>query len=109
MKPNALKRTSANVPTAEPAFDPFRFTARHIGPRPEDVTRMLAVVGAQSLDALIDQALPADIRQAQPLDLGPALSEPELLAKMRAVAARNRPMVSMIDWLLSTICPVIGA
>ncbi len=57
---------------------------------------MLAVVGAPSLDALIDQALPADIRQAQPLDLGPALSEPELLEKMRAVAARNRPMVSLI-------------
>ena len=90
MKPNRLMRTSANVPTVEPSFDPFSFVQRHIGPQAEDVTRMLQVVGAPSLDALIDQALPADIRQAQPLDLGPALSEPELLAKMRAVGARNR-------------------
>jgi len=96
MKPSPLKRTPADAPMVEPSFDAFRFTARHIGPRPEDVTRMLAVVGAQNLDALINQALPADIRQAQLLDLGPALSEPELLSKMRAVAARNHPMVSMI-------------
>ena len=96
MKLSPLKRTSANAPTAEPSFDPFRFASRHIGPRAEDVTRMLQVVGVPSLDALIDQALPADIRQALPLDFGAALSEHELLAKMRAVAARNRPMVSLL-------------
>ena len=96
MKPNRLMRTSANVPTVEPSFDPFSFVQRHIGPQAEDVTRMLQVVGAPSLGALIDQALPADIRQAQPLDLGAALSEHELLAKMRAVGARNRSMVSLI-------------
>src|SRR6516162_6712399 len=96
MKLNPLKRTSANAPTVEPSFDPFRFAARHIGPRAQDVTRTLQAVGAPSLDALIDQALPADIRQAHPLELGTALSEPELLAKMRAVAAGNRAMVSLI-------------
>jgi len=68
MKPNRLMRTSANVPTVEPSFDPFSFVQRHIGPQAEDVTRMLQVVGAPSLGALIDQALPADIRQARPLD-----------------------------------------
>ena len=96
MKPNRLMRTSANVPTVEPSFDPFSFVQRHIGPQAEDVTRMLQVVGAPSLGALIDQALPADIRQARPLDLGAALSEHELLAKVRAVGARNRSMVSLI-------------
>src|SRR4026207_1915927 len=96
MKPNRLMRTAADVQAAEPSSDPRGFAQRHIGPRPEDVTRMLQVAGASSLDSLIDEALPADIRQAQPLDLGPALSEPELLAKMRTVAARNRAMVSLI-------------
>jgi glycine dehydrogenase len=96
MKLNLLKRTSTNAPPAEPSFDPFSFAQRHIGPQSEDVTRMVQAVGAPSLDALVDQALPADIRQAQPLDLRPALSEAELLAKMRAVAARNRPMASLI-------------
>ena len=33
MKPNRLMRTSANVPTVEPSFDPFSFVQRHIGPR----------------------------------------------------------------------------
>ena len=39
---------------------------------------------------------PVDIRQTQPLGFGPPLSEPELLAKMRAIASRNHAMVSLI-------------
>ena len=80
----------------ETSFDPFQFRHRHIGPSPGDVRRMLEVVGASTLDALIDEAIPGDIHQARPLDLGPALSEPQLLAKMREVASRNRPMTSLI-------------
>jgi hypothetical protein len=38
-------------------------------------------VNAPSLDALIDEAIPADIRQTEPLNFGRALSEPELLTK----------------------------
>jgi glycine dehydrogenase len=78
------------------SFDPFHFRHRHIGPSPDDVRHMLDLVGAPTLDALIDEAIPRDIRQARPLDLGPALSEPRLLAKMRDVASRNRPMISLI-------------
>ncbi|MET0875430.1 MAG: glycine dehydrogenase (aminomethyl-transferring), partial [Pseudolabrys sp.] len=81
--------------TVETSFDPFNFRHRHLGPSSDDIQRMLQVVGAPTLDALIDEAIPGDIRQA-PLDLGPALSEPQLLAKMRDVASRNRPMVSLI-------------
>ena len=80
----------------EPSFDPFQFRHRHLGPSSDDVRRMLRVVGAPTLDALIGEAIPGDIRQAQPLDFGPSLSEPELLAKMRDVASRNRPMTSLI-------------
>jgi glycine dehydrogenase len=80
----------------ETSFDPFQFRHRHLGPSSDDVRRMLRVVGAPTLDALIGEAIPGDIRQARPLDLGPALSEPELLAKMRGVASRNRSMTSLI-------------
>ncbi len=80
----------------ETLFDPLQFRHRHLGPSSDDVRRMLQVVGASTLDALIGEAIPGDIRQAQPLDIGPALSEPELLAKMRDVASRNRPMTSLI-------------
>ena len=80
----------------ETPFDPFQFRHRHLGPSSDDVRQMLRVVGAPTLDALIDEAIPGDIRQAWPLDIGPALSEPELLAKMRDVASRNRSMISLI-------------
>jgi len=80
----------------EMPFDPFQFRHRHLGPSLDEVRRMLEVVGAPTLDALIDEAIPSNIRQAQPLDLGPPLSEPQLLAKMREVASRNRPMISLI-------------
>jgi glycine dehydrogenase len=96
MQSNRLMRSSMDVTVAERAFDPFNFAQRHIGPQAHDVRRMLHVVKAPSLDALIDEAMPGDIRQTQPLSLGPALSEPELLAKMREIAAGNRAMVSLI-------------
>ncbi|UWQ96487.1 aminomethyl-transferring glycine dehydrogenase [Rhodobacteraceae bacterium M385] len=77
-------------------YDPTDFAnRRHIGPSPAEMTEMLAAVGAPSLDALIDDTVPASIRQAVALDW-PALSEAELLDHMRAIAAKNKPMISMI-------------
>ena len=80
----------------ETPFDPCDFRHRHLGPSPDDVQRMLDVIGAPTLDALIDETIPGDIRQVSPLDFGPALSEPQLLEKMRQVASRNAPMTSLI-------------
>lgn len=77
-------------------YDPDDFAnRRHIGPSPEEMAEMLEVVGAASLDALIDETVPASIRQKDSLSW-PALTERELLARMRAVAARNRPLISLI-------------
>ena len=45
------------------------FAPRHIGPRPEDIARMLETVGAASLDELIQQTVPESIRRARPLEL----------------------------------------
>ena len=86
----------AAAPAVDTSFDPWQFRYRHLGPSADDVQRMLRVVEAPTLDALIDETIPGDIREAQPLDLGPALSEPELLAKLRDVASRSRPMTSLI-------------
>ena len=47
----------------EMPFDPFQFRHRHLGPSPDDVRRMLRVAGAPTLNALIDEAIPGDIRQ----------------------------------------------
>jgi glycine dehydrogenase len=72
------------------------FTDRHLGPRPDEVARMLECIGARSLDALIDQAVPAAIRSTRPLALPAARSEAEVLAELRDIAGRNRVVTSMI-------------
>jgi glycine dehydrogenase len=72
------------------------FAPRHIGPRPEERDAMLRAIGVGSLDALIDEALPASIRRQQPLDLPPAESEFQYLTRLRGLAARNRVYRSFI-------------
>ena len=70
-------------------YDTYDFAnRRHIGPSPVEMAAMLEAVGAPTLDALIDQTVPASIRQNTPLSWG-ALTEHELLARMRAVGARR--------------------
>ncbi|MEN3290527.1 MAG: glycine dehydrogenase, partial [Bradyrhizobium sp.] len=84
------------------------FVRRHIGPAPRDVAAMLEVVGAKTVSELVGQTLPATIRQAAPLDLGPALSETEALAHMRELAARNQVFTSLIGQGYSgTILPPV--
>jgi glycine dehydrogenase len=75
---------------------PNGFESRHIGPSPQDVRAMLQTIGVSSLDELIAQTVPDDIRQRSPLELGPALSEMEALEKARQLAARNIVLTSLI-------------
>ena len=72
------------------------FQHRHLGPRAADLDDMLEVVGAPSLDALIDETIPAPIRLDEPLDLPPAETEAGYLERLRGLAARNRPARSFI-------------
>ena len=57
---------------------------------------MLKLLGYGSLDDLMDAAVPAGIRLADPDALPPARAEHEVLAQLRAYAERNNPGVSMI-------------
>ena len=76
---------------------PYDFAnRRHIGPSPTEMAEMLDALGVADLDALIDETVPAAIRQAEPLDFGKPLSESELLYRMRRVASRNRVFTSLI-------------
>ncbi len=72
------------------------FADRHVGPRGAEIDRMLAVVGAPSLDALLADAVPAAIRSDRPLALPPARGESEVAAALRDLASRNRVVTSMI-------------
>ena len=57
---------------------------------------MLTVIGVESVDALIDAAVPAAIRSDEPLRLPLARSEYELTADLAELAARNAPRRSFI-------------
>ncbi len=72
------------------------FARRHIGPSPDDRDRMLASVGASSLDALMDEVIPASIRLTRPLNLPPAESEHAYLRRLSAIARRNKTFRSYI-------------
>ncbi|MEV5052219.1 aminomethyl-transferring glycine dehydrogenase [Arthrobacter sp. LAR12-1-1.1] len=73
------------------------FVDRHIGARRQaDVDAMLKAVGYDTVDALVDTAVPKDIRQDSDLALAAALSEVEVLAELRKLAAKNKTAVQMI-------------
>src|SRR5438128_6837387 len=73
-----------------------RFVTRHIGPSPDETQAMLATLGYSSLDAFIDDVVPADIRLSRPLDLPPGRSEREVLQALRSFAAQNQLFRSYI-------------
>ena len=72
------------------------FLPRHIGPSPADRDDMLRAVGAASLDALMDEAIPASIRRRRPLDLPPAESEYQYLQRLTGIARENKVLRSYI-------------
>ena len=72
------------------------FIGRHIGPREHDIQAMLASLDLNSLDALVAEATPDNIRSKQPLQLDGARSEAEVLTQLRAMAERNRVQHSLI-------------
>ncbi len=72
------------------------FQSRHIGPDPAARDQMLAAIGVPSLDALIEQTVPPDIRLPAPLDLPAGVTEYEYLRSLRGIAARNRVFRSYI-------------
>ncbi|MGB2570051.1 aminomethyl-transferring glycine dehydrogenase [Micromonospora citrea] len=73
-----------------------QFADRHIGPDRADERRMLQAVGYDSIDELMDAAIPEVIRWHGTLDLPEPAGEREALAELRALAAANTVAVSMI-------------
>jgi glycine dehydrogenase len=73
-----------------------QFAPRHIGPRPDDLKSMLETIGVPSLDALIDEAIPSSIRLSKPLELPPAESESQYLARLKEIARKNKVFRSFI-------------
>ncbi len=84
------------------------FAQRHIGPRPEEIAGMARLCGHETLDALVDAAVPATIRSAQPLNLPAPLSEFDALARLKSMAAKNQVFRSFIGMgYYDTITPPV--
>nr|WP_314544605.1 aminomethyl-transferring glycine dehydrogenase [uncultured Massilia sp.] len=89
-----MTRTSLTQLEARDGFIP-----RHIGPSDSEQAAMLSALGYDTRAALIDAVVPANIRRKDKLDLGQffePLPEQAALAKLKAIAAQNKVMKSMI-------------
>src|SRR6202521_2791667 len=85
-----IKQVEAAIPPAE------SFVPRHVGPDARDVAEMVKTLGFASLDALIDATVPAKIRLRGGLDLPKGMTETEVLAYFRVLAAQNQVFRSFI-------------
>ena len=84
------------IPAPAPLTDADSFVSRHIGPRPDDVQAMVRLLGYDTLNALIDAAVPESIRLRRSLALGRGRSEIEALRSFRQIAGRNQIFRSFI-------------
>ncbi len=72
------------------------FATRHIGIRKADIPGMLKTIGADSLEQLIEETIPNDIRIEKKIDLKPAISEHQFLEDIGKLAAKNQVFKSYI-------------
>lgn len=102
----AFKQTNGSVSASSPytlhptPHTPLAYTDafvdRHIGPRDSDIDQMLAAIGFDSLEALMDAAIPRAIRLRKPLRLESGKAEYELLAELKEMAQENHVFRSFI-------------
>lgn len=72
------------------------FALRHIGPREEDLQHMFKTIGVESMDQLIYETLPDDIKLKNPLNLEPAMTEYEYMNHIRQLGGKNKIFKSYI-------------
>ncbi|MCE9539750.1 MAG: aminomethyl-transferring glycine dehydrogenase [Bacteroidetes bacterium] len=85
-----------------------KFVNRHNGPRENDVKAMLKKIGANSVDELIDQTIPAAIRLKKPLNLPTGLTEYNYHKHLRVIASKNKVFKTYIGLgYFNTIVPPV--
>ncbi|MEO8231418.1 MAG: aminomethyl-transferring glycine dehydrogenase [Ignavibacteriota bacterium] len=80
----------------KPFQHPDVFESRHIGPDHEEINEMVKLCGVNSIDQLIDQTIPKNIRLKNKLKLDEALSEHEFIARINELAKKNKIYKSYI-------------
>jgi len=85
-----------------------QFVDRHNGITRDDLPKMLATIGVGSLDELIDQTIPADIRLTTPLVLPTTLSEQEYADHIHDLALKNQLFTNYIGMgYYNTVTPAV--
>lgn len=72
------------------------FALRHIGPRENDLQHMLKTIGVDSIERLVYETLPDDIRLKAPLQLDPAMTEYEFANHIQELGNKNKVFQSYI-------------
>ncbi|MGL2988220.1 aminomethyl-transferring glycine dehydrogenase [Flavobacterium sp. RSSA_27] len=72
------------------------FALRHIGPRENDLQHMLKTIGVDSIERLVYETLPDDIRLKAPLQLDPAMTEYEFAKHIQELGNKNKVFQSYI-------------
>src|SRR3989337_2694280 len=75
---------------------PDKFLSRHIGPRDNQLQDMVKICGVNSLDELIDETIPSNIRLNKELNLSPAVSEHTFIENLTKIASLNKIFKSYI-------------
>jgi glycine dehydrogenase len=73
-----------------------QFQPRHMGSQGADKQKMLEKLGFNSLDELLDSAVPSSIRLPEKLVMDKPLSETEALAKLKGIMSKNKVLKSFI-------------
>ncbi len=85
-----------------------KFVTRHNGPRAFEVNEMLTKIGVSSVDELINQTVPDNIRLKKPLKVDPAMTEFQYNKHLRALAKKNKVFRSYIGLgYYNTIVPAV--
>ena len=85
-----------------------RFVNRHIGPRENEIKEMLQTVGVSSIDELIDETIPADIRLKEPLKLQEGLTERRYFRRILSLGEKNKVFNTYIGMgYYDTITPAV--
>ncbi|MCP4550955.1 MAG: aminomethyl-transferring glycine dehydrogenase [Bacteroidetes bacterium] len=84
------------------------FVKRHNGPREAETDQMLKKMKVASLDALIDETVPRDIRLKNPLSIGTGMNEYQYLAHIKNIASKNKIFKTYIgQGYYNTISPAV--
>ena len=67
-----------------------KFVNRHNGPRGKELEGMLQKIGVSSIEELMNQTIPSNIRLKKPLNVSPAMTEYQYLNHLRGLGKKNK-------------------